>query len=321
MKTCSRGDWLLPLVDQYLDPGQCGGLKNTSIQHYLIKLLDFIHKGLDQRTPHAVVVAAIDLSKAYNRGSHQLVIEDLHNMHVPNWILSLLCSYLSSRSLVLKYQGTEAAPRQLPGGFGAGTWLGGFLFIVKFNGICMRPPVPRQLTGNSAMQVKYIDDSTKAATINLKSSLIPDNESRPLPLNYYERTKMIINPSENILQDELNKFHVEVTANKLVINEKKSQIMVCNPSKTITFPPEFSIGPSGILEVKPVLKILGIQIQNDLKWGAQVEQMVTKASSKIWMLRRMKQLGVDERTKSINVRSIYIYNVNSPCIAKNKFNS
>ena len=51
-----------------------------------------------------------------------------------------------------------------------------------------------------------------------------------------------------------------------------------------------------MLQVKPVLKILGIQIQDDLKWGAQVDQMVKKASSKIWMLRRMKKLGVGENT-------------------------
>ena len=44
------------------------------------------------------------------------------------------------------------------------------------------------------------------------------------------------------------------------------------------------------------MKILGVNIQSDLKWGAQVEQMTKKASNKIWMLRRMKQLGVDEKT-------------------------
>ena len=37
------GNWLLPLVDPYLDPGQCGGLTRSSTNHYLIKLLDFIH--------------------------------------------------------------------------------------------------------------------------------------------------------------------------------------------------------------------------------------------------------------------------------------
>ena len=44
------------------------------------------------------------------------------------------------------------------------------------------------------------------------------------------------------------------------------------------------------------LKILGVMIQDDLKWDAQVNQMAKKASGKIWLLRRMKQLGVDEGT-------------------------
>ena len=217
-------------------------------------------------------------------------------MHVPNWILALISSYLGSRSMKLKYQNTESSSRNLPGGFGAGTWLGGFLFLIKFNGICLRPPVPRPLTGNKALQVKYIDDATQVATINLKKSLIPDPVCRQQPLNKNERTKMVINPEENLLQQELDRFHSEVTKNKLVINEKKTQIMVFNPSKIYAFPTEFTIGPSEVLQVKPVLKILGIQIQDDLKWGAQVDQMVKKASSKIWMLRRMKKLGVGENT-------------------------
>ena len=37
-------------------------------------------------------------------------------------------------------------------------------------------------------------------------------------------------------------------------------------------------------------------IQKDLRWGAQFVLMVKKASNKIWMLKRMKQLGLDEAT-------------------------
>ena len=120
--------WLLPIVDPYLDPGQCGGLSKTSTSHYLIKLLDFIHATLDKKTPHAAVLAALDMSKAYNRGD-SLVIEDLHAMHTPGWLLAVLCSYLSSRSMVLSYQAASSSPRPLPGGYGAGTLMGGFVFI------------------------------------------------------------------------------------------------------------------------------------------------------------------------------------------------
>ena len=290
------GEWLMPILENNIDPNQCGGLKNTSIQHYLVKLMDFVHSGIDKRTPHAVVMAALDLSKAYNRGDHTKVLEDLFDMHTPGWLLALLFSYLSNRKLVLKYQKTEASPRALPGGFGAGTWMGGFLFIVKFNGICLRPPIPRPISGNSSIQLKFIDDSSKAATVNLQKSLIPDPETRPLPLQYHERTKMILKPEENILQQELDRFASEVTASNLVINDKKSFVMVCNPSKKYDFPPEFKVGNSKILEIKSSLKILGIIIQDDLRWGKQVDQMAKKASKKIWMLRRMKKMGLDERS-------------------------
>ena len=283
-------------MKKHVDPGQCGGLKNTSIQHYLVKLFDFIHCGLDKRTPHAVVLAALDLSKAYNRGDHQNVIEDLFDMQTPTWLLALIVSYLTKRSLILKYQKSEAKPKDLPGGFGAGTWMGGFLFLVKFNGICLRPPIPRPITGNATIQLKFIDDSTKAATINLKSSLIPDPVARPFPLQYHERTNMILNPNENILQEELDRFGKEIAENKLVINNKKSLIMLCNPSKKYDFPPEFTIGPSKILEVKSSMKILGIIVQDDLRWCEQVAEMTKKASKKIWVLRRMKKLGLDEKT-------------------------
>ena len=67
-------DWLLPIVAPYLDPCQYG-LKGASITHYLLRLLKFIHKFLDLKDPHAVIVALVDLSKAFNRVSHQMVIE------------------------------------------------------------------------------------------------------------------------------------------------------------------------------------------------------------------------------------------------------
>ena len=135
----------MPIVEPFLDPNQCGGLSKTSTNHYLIKLMDFIHTTLDMRTPHAAVLAALDLSKAYNRGD-SLVIEDLHAMHAPGFVVAILCSYLNQRSLSLKYQGSYYKSKDLPGGFGAGTWMGGILFIVKFNGACMRPPIPRPIT-------------------------------------------------------------------------------------------------------------------------------------------------------------------------------
>ena len=71
------GAWLLPIIKPFLDPGQCR-LKGFSITHYLIKLLHFVHSTLDMKKPHAVLAACVDISKAFNRVDHTLVIQDLY---------------------------------------------------------------------------------------------------------------------------------------------------------------------------------------------------------------------------------------------------
>ena len=172
--------------------------------------------------------------------------------------------------------------------------MGGFLFVIKFNGACLRPPIPRPISGNKGIQLKYVDDASQIASINLKKSLIQDQESRPRPLNYHERTKMILNPEHNVIQDELDKFYQFTQSNKLVINQKKCYVMQFSRSKNYDFPPEFTIGNSSILEVKRSHQILGVIVQDDLKWDQQVAEMIKKATKTIWVLRRMKALGVQQ---------------------------
>lgn len=109
------GDWLIPIIKPYLDPGQCG-VRGLSITHYLIKLLDFVHQTLDLKKPHAVLAACVDLSKAFNRVDHTLVIQDLYDMHTPAWLLKILMSYLSDRSMYLTYNGSQSSLKILPGG-------------------------------------------------------------------------------------------------------------------------------------------------------------------------------------------------------------
>ena len=109
------GDWIFPYIEPYLDPGQCGGLKGSSISHYLLRLLHFVHGYLDLKQPHAVLLAMIDLEKAFNRVSHQLVIEDLADMKVPGWLLLILISYLTGRSMFMRYKGSRSSRRLLPG--------------------------------------------------------------------------------------------------------------------------------------------------------------------------------------------------------------
>ena len=170
------------------------------------------------------------------------------------------------------------------------------MFIIKFNGACLRPPVPRPFSGNRAIQVKYRDDSTQASSVNLKKSLQADPNSRPRPLKYHERHQTILKPEEDIMQIELDRFHGWTLQNKLLINSKKCMTMQFSRSRNYDFPMDYTIGDSRILEERDTLTILGVQIQSDQRWNEQVNQMIARASRTTWVLRRMRALGVDRST-------------------------
>ena len=83
------------------------------------------------RIPRAVILALCDYSKGFNRIDHSKLIIRLSDWGVPGWILKILVSYLTERSMILKYQGKWSDPQSLPGGTGQGSLLGMTLFIVE----------------------------------------------------------------------------------------------------------------------------------------------------------------------------------------------
>ena len=125
-------------------------------------------------------------------------------MHTPPWLLNILVSYLSNRSMVLEFNGQQSTRKILPGGGPQGAYLGGLIFIVKYNGAFLRPPVPRNIvvpaSKSQSKSVKFIDDGTVAVSINLKSSLVQSKRNMPQPLNFDERTGQVLPKEENLLQ-------------------------------------------------------------------------------------------------------------------------
>ena len=185
-------DWLITHIKPYLDPNQCG-MKGLSTTHYLIRFLHYIHSALDQKKPHAVLAAYVDLSKAFNRVDSILVIQDLYDMHTPPWLLRIVSSYLTGRSMILTYNGAMSSEFVLPGGIPQGAVLGGLIFMIKFNGALLRPQIPRPIKYDSkSCTGKYVDDAYAAASIDMKATLVQDLSVRPKPLQFHQRTGHIL---------------------------------------------------------------------------------------------------------------------------------
>ena len=217
-------------------------------------------------------------------------------MHTPAWLLNLVVSYLSQRTMTLKYSGAESSLRTLPAGTPQGAYLGGLIFIIKFNGAFLRPPIPRPISygDSSALKVKYIDDGTVAVNVSLKSCLINDPVSRPRPLSFEERSGHVLPPQNNLLQYYVYDTEGFAAENNLMINKKKSKLIKFSNSRKLDFPPEITFRDGSLLESTTEMTLLGVIVSNDLKWAKNTEFICTKARQKLWILRRMLKLKLTE---------------------------
>ena len=294
--------WLLHYVGSQMDCGQFGGLKGSSISHYLIDLVNCILFNQDLNVPHAVLAVMIDFSKAFNRINHNTVITILSEMGVPGWLLKIVIGFLTEREMVLRYKGGTSKTKSLPGGGPQGTLLGLFLFLILINAAGIQhlqrhlgEHITTKLTKRSPLQdrhMKYIDDMTMAEAINLRQKLMPNPDtSQPRPFSYHERTQQVLPENDFNLQDNLNKLLEYCRANEMSVNKDKTKVMLCNTGLEYDFVPKLSIDGESFLEVMEQFKLLGVIVRSDLRWHDNTDYICTRGYERIWMIRRLKSLG------------------------------
>ena len=199
--------------------------------------------------------------------------------------------------MYLKYHGAQSAQKMLPGGGPQGAYLGGLIFIIKYNGAFLRPPVPRQIQGpvlkSKAEKVKFVDDGTVAVSIDLKACLVPDPVDRARPLNFHERTGHILPDDNNMLQYYISDTEQFVSENKMVINKDKTKVISFTKSRKWDFPPELHFADGTPIEYVSETKLVGVVLSQDLKWNKNTSYICQKARSKLWILRRLLKVELD----------------------------
>ena len=82
------------------------------------------------------------------------------------------------------------------------------------------------------------------------------------------------------LQQSINEVNNWATLNRMTINAKKIKDMWISFTDAIPEPPRLCIGNEPIERVN-VFKLLGVSVQNNLKWNAYVEEITRKAKSPV----------------------------------------
>ena len=294
--------WLMEFIKDKIDYRQYGGLKGNSITHYLIEFLNFILSCQDSNDQTAVLAVLVDFSKAFNRQNHNLLITKLSDMGVPAWLLRIVISFLSDRTMRVKYKGKLSSVRSLPGGGPQGTLLGLLLFIVLINDVGFANQVnnagdvitsKRNMKVINQIHLKYVDDLTLAEAVDLKDKLVQVPEDvRQMPDLFHARTGHVLPAENSNVHKQLIKTLDYATANEMEINYKKTKAITFNPCTSVDFSPEISLNHND-LEVVDEVRLLGLIITSDLKWASNTNSMVSKANKRIWIVRRLKFLGAE----------------------------
>ena len=207
--------------------------------------------------------------------------------------------------MVLNYKGCTSSKKKLPGGGPQGSRLGMFIFLILINFVgpgntsnnigennkkklSKRKPI-------KSTHMKFIDDMTLLESINLKANLVSDPDpSPPQPPQFRCRTGHVLPPENTQLQTELDKIYEYAEQHEMKVNKEKTKIMIFNTAKKSDCLPSLSIGESRDLEVVESMKLLGVIIQSDMKWGQNTDFICKKGFSRLWMLRRLKGLGASQ---------------------------
>lgn len=205
--------WLLQHLQRQLDSRQFGGSCGAGCHQYLIECIIFISSNADLPSPKATVDVAMDLTKAFNRMNHNLVVRRLAELAVPCWLIKVVIAFLTDRNLTIKWRKERSGKVPMPAGGPQGTILGQFIFILLFKGVGPNEPehswgetlaLPPHLRHPPAhSKAIFVDDLFLLSALDLKKTemeIIPEHQLvRPVP----PRQKWELRPVNPAIQTDL----------------------------------------------------------------------------------------------------------------------
>ena len=279
------GELVIEDMEEHLDPSQYGNRRNTSIQHYLVKLIHRILSAVDNNSGdevNAVLCSFVDWRQAYSRQCHLLGIQSFKQNGVRPSLLPLLADYLMDRELRVKWRGKLSKSRTLPGGGAMGATLGNHEFTSQTNHNSDCVPADDRF--------KWVDDLTVLEKINLLSIGISS-------YNFKHHVASDIPTNGHYIQNEhlktqtyLEKINQWTVSQKMEINQTKTKAMFINftdkyqCSSRLTFKGE-------TIELVNSMKILGVTVSNDLSWHENTAILTKKVNQRMQLLRAVWSFG------------------------------
>ena len=149
----------------------------------------------------------------------------------------------------------------------------------------------RILRAANQLQLQFVEDLTLAESLILRQSVVSSlTTERPPPDQFHSRTGHSLIQAKSKVFEQIIAVHKYSKENDMQLNLKKTKFMLFNQCKTIDFQPSYTIESTEIETVEET-KLLGAILTSDLKFDKNTEYIVKRAYLRIWILRRLKNLG------------------------------
>ena len=245
--------------NEILSPLQCGFRKGHSAQHCLLVLIEKLRTALDFKQSTGIMIT--DLSKAFDCIRHDLFIAKCHAYGFDITSLKLIYDYLTNRRQRVRINNSYSKWKRITHGIPQGSILGPLIFNIY---ICDLFYLDTHLD-----IVNYADDTT--------------------PYTIGKNINEVI----KTLEECTPSLFSWINQNFLKVNADKSKIILSGKEEK-----ELNIQSSIILNIK-YHKILGIIIDNELKFDIHINSLCKKANQKLHALARISNFMSLEKRKVI----------------------
>ncbi|CAH1248806.1 Hypp8425 [Branchiostoma lanceolatum] len=245
-------------------------MKGSSTTIALVRMVQTWLSALDSKKPTLVRALFADMSKAFDRVDHALLLTCVINLQASPYMVSWIHDYLQQRQQRVVTHGKFSTWCTLTSGVPQGCVLSPYLFLLFMS---TRSPVYC-----STLNVGYADDVSLSRTL-----------------------QVAVADSDKAVEEEASQLDEWACDNKMTLNGKKSQLLQICFNRSVPVPPELCLGGQQVPCVG-LAKGLGFILDKNLTFNEQVSSMVTKASRRLHYLRLLTKQG----TSVADLLQIYI---------------
>lgn len=264
-----------------LSPTQHGFTKGKSTATAVNELVKIISNNI--KKGRWTLVVCLDLSKAFDLVNHTLLLKKLEQLGIRDKAINLLKSYLTDRKQFVQLKNNSGVFKSEVKfseiGVPQGGVLAPLLFIIYVNALAK--VIKEKM---SVEVIQYADDTTIA---------ISSDSLEHLVLYYEELMQVVVN------------FFAEI---ELVLNKDKTNIMLFGKNLEIS---KIVLTEAGLTLVNTI-KLLGVYLDEKLKWGEQTNKLANKLASMSYLMRKIRKFLTPEALRAIyfaHVQSHLAYNI------------